>query len=403
MKNIKSRYQKLFMIGLVILFTLLGIFMYIQAKAQQYAILRKSYEDNMSDVLDNIERDIKDVRKTTQFIAGNPVLQKIFLHKYSSDLKANNDVEENLELNFWYQITSPNSFVDDLQVLSVTPIGTYGNFISYDKNIENYSWFQTVKKSKEPLLYMHDRQLYYVYPVLEKNSLNLLGVINIRIDTVKLIEELDNLSGEKGWQLFFEQEKLGEKLIQADTLELEKKSNIYPITLKYYVEISLVEINLITMLLTIIISNIIIVISFLYYRRVISKNHEKMRLEEKKQEELKLIALKAQINPHFLYNIMSMINWKAKYSGQDEISEIAVELSNFYRTALNKGEEMISVKEELSNIESYIKLKQKLVEKPFTYEIICPDEYLQDKILSFILQPIVENGILHGIGSLEEG
>lgn len=401
--HVKSIYQKLFMIGLVVMVTMLGIFTYMQARSQQYTLLRKGYEDSLSDVLDNIERDLKDVRKTMQFIAGNPVLQKIFLHKYASDLKANNEVEENLELSFWYQVTSPNSFIDDLKVLSATPIGSYGNFISYDENIENYAWFLKLQDTKEPLLYMQDNQLYYAYPILEKNSLHLTGVINAKLDSAKLIEELENSSGEKGWQLFVNQEKLGEKILHVDTLELVKTSDLYPITLKYHVEISLIEINLVTMLIVIILSNSIIVILFLYYRRVISKNHEQMMSEEKKQEELKLTALKAQINPHFLYNIMSMINWKAKYSGQKEISEIAVELSNFYRTALNKGEEMITIGEELSNIESYIKLKQKLVETPFTYEIICPEIYRNDKILGFILQPIVENGILHGIGSLEKG
>ena len=218
--HVKSIYQKLFMIGLVVMVTMLGIFTYMQARSQQYTLLRKGYEDSLSDVLDNIERDLKDVRKTMQFIAGNPVLQKIFLHKYASDLKANNEVEENLELSFWYQVTSPNSFIDDLKVLSATPIGSYGNFISYDENIENYAWFLKLQDTKEPLLYMQDNQLYYAYPILEKNSLHLTGVINAKLDSAKLIEELENSSGEKGWQLFVNQEKLGEKILHVDTLEL---------------------------------------------------------------------------------------------------------------------------------------------------------------------------------------
>ncbi len=79
-----------------------------------------------------------------------------------------------------------------------------------------------------------------------------------------------------------------------------------------------------------------------------------------KQQEYEMKALQAQINPHFLYNSLSMINNKAILSGQESISQMARLLSTFYRTTLNKGNHLITVKDELDNTLAYAKIQQLL-------------------------------------------
>ena len=69
-----------------------------------------------------------------------------------------------------------------------------------------------------------------------------------------------------------------------------------------------------------------------------------------KEKEYEMRALQAQINPHFLYNSLSMINWKALEAEQEDISRITLSLSTFYRTALNKGKNILLVKDEIANI-----------------------------------------------------
>ena len=71
-----------------------------------------------------------------------------------------------------------------------------------------------------------------------------------------------------------------------------------------------------------------------------------------KEKEYEMRALQAQINPHFLYNSLSMINWKALEADQEDISHITLALSTFYRTALNKGKNILLVKDEIANIKS---------------------------------------------------
>ena len=68
-------------------------------------------------------------------------------------------------------------------------------------------------------------------------------------------------------------------------------------------------------------------------------------------------ALQAQINPHFLYNSLSIINWKALEAGEDEISKVTLALSTYYRTSLNRGETMTTVENELNNIRAYLKIQ----------------------------------------------
>lgn len=113
-------------------------------------------------------------------------------------------------------------------------------------------------------------------------------------------------------------------------------------------------------------------------------------------------ALRAQINPHFLYNTLSMINWCALRSGNTEISTLITTLSKFYRTSLNHGEAESRLKDELLNVQSYLQLQQKMHADSFTVEYQLKEEVGECIVPTFILQPIVENAIEHGIDALRD-
>ncbi|HAT4283369.1 TPA: HAMP domain-containing protein [Clostridium perfringens] len=116
---------------------------------------------------------------------------------------------------------------------------------------------------------------------------------------------------------------------------------------------------------------------------------------EKKATELK--ALQAMINPHFLYNSLSTIKWKAIREGNDDISDITVYLAKFYRTSLNNGQDITDVKGEIDNIKSYIEIQKIAHSDNFDVEYMIDEKGLKNNMLNFILQPIVENAIKHGI------
>ena len=121
------------------------------------------------------------------------------------------------------------------------------------------------------------------------------------------------------------------------------------------------------------------------------------------QKEAELKALQAQINPHFLYNTLSLINWKALAAGEEDISRMTLALSTFYRTALNRGRNVLQVETELSNTRAYLEIQSMLYDGDFDYEIEAQTEILQCESLNLILQPLVENAIHHGIEEKTDG
>lgn len=121
------------------------------------------------------------------------------------------------------------------------------------------------------------------------------------------------------------------------------------------------------------------------------------------EKEAELKALQAQINPHFLYNVLSTINWRAIQIEAPDISRITNLLSQFYRTSLNKGLRITSVQGEITNVKAYLDIQQMMHRNSFDVVIDVEERVKPLAMLNFILQPIVENAILHGIDEKEEG
>lgn len=121
-----------------------------------------------------------------------------------------------------------------------------------------------------------------------------------------------------------------------------------------------------------------------------------------KEKEYEMKALQAQINPHFLYNTLSMINWKAIEAGAMDISKITLALSTFYRTSLNKGKNVMSIKDEIDNMKSYLSIQLMMHDNEFDAVVDIDDEILKYTTLNLILQPLIENAIDHGIDVNEE-
>ena len=117
--------------------------------------------------------------------------------------------------------------------------------------------------------------------------------------------------------------------------------------------------------------------------------------QETKNAELKI--LQAQINPHFLYNTLDMIQWFAEEGMLSQIEESVSSLATFYRLSLSNGKEFISLREEMEHVRSYIRLQKLRFPDTFLYEEEL-DEGLLDYLLpKTTLQPLVENAINHGL------
>jgi two-component system sensor histidine kinase YesM len=123
---------------------------------------------------------------------------------------------------------------------------------------------------------------------------------------------------------------------------------------------------------------------------------------EIKQQKHELRALQAQINPHFFYNSLSLINNKALLTGNQEISEMAQLLSQFDRLSLNNGKSRLSVAKELELTITYAKIQLKMHNHSFDLAIDVDEEIKQYEIITLLIQPFVENAIFHGIDHIED-
>lgn len=121
-----------------------------------------------------------------------------------------------------------------------------------------------------------------------------------------------------------------------------------------------------------------------------------------KLQKTEMKALQAQINPHFLYNSLSIINWKALEADNEEISRITLALSTYYRTSLNKGEAMTIAANEIRNIDAYLQIQLIMHDNSFQVIKEIQEDALSYSVPKLILQPLVENAIEHGLDVSEK-
>jgi two-component system, sensor histidine kinase YesM len=114
-----------------------------------------------------------------------------------------------------------------------------------------------------------------------------------------------------------------------------------------------------------------------------------------KSAELK--ALQAQINPHFLYNTLDIINCLAIENNIPDISQMIQSLSKFYKLSLSNGRDIVTIRDELEHVELYVQIQNKRYKNRIILILDVEKEILDCKIPKLLLQPIVENAIIHGI------
>lgn len=123
---------------------------------------------------------------------------------------------------------------------------------------------------------------------------------------------------------------------------------------------------------------------------------ETVKLREKEKREVTLRMLQAQINPHFLFNTLGTLRYVAIMNNDNIVSSGLEALAKLLRSIILNKDDFISINEEIENVKNYITIQKIRYGDTFSVEYLIDDEVLHEKILKFILQPIVENCILHG-------
>ncbi len=132
---------------------------------------------------------------------------------------------------------------------------------------------------------------------------------------------------------------------------------------------------------------------------------KELMLQNLKEQELKrkseLKALQAQINPHFLYNTLDSIIWMAEGKKCDEVVMMTSSLAKLFRLSISKGEEIITIRNEIEHIKSYLTIQKMRYRDKLDFEIDVDENILKYRTLKILLQPLVENAIYHGIKNKE--
>lgn len=128
-------------------------------------------------------------------------------------------------------------------------------------------------------------------------------------------------------------------------------------------------------------------------KEMIDRNYV-MVLREKESE---LNALQAQINPHFLYNALDSLYWQASDAEQEELAENILAMSGLFRLVLSSGQSEITVRQEIALVTNYLHIQKMRFSKRLDYIVSVPETIMEYPISKLILQPFVENAIVHGL------
>lgn len=137
--------------------------------------------------------------------------------------------------------------------------------------------------------------------------------------------------------------------------------------------------------------------AFNYMVNELRASMEAVKEEEKKKRLAEQDFLRAQINPHFIYNTLSSIRFFVEMNRNEEADDMLYHFSKILRKSLSSSNDFVTLETELETIEDYVALQKKRYKDSFLVEYHIPEDILEEKVPVFILQPIVENAIFHGI------
>ncbi len=133
---------------------------------------------------------------------------------------------------------------------------------------------------------------------------------------------------------------------------------------------------------------------------------EAAHVSQIKEKQVKLrkaqfAALQAQINPHFLYNTLDTITWNIRMDEKEKAITAIMALTKFFRSSLSRGEDIITIKEELEQVSIYLEIQQLRYRDILTYKITSDEAFNNFATPKLILQPVVENALYHGLKNKE--
>lgn len=430
---------------------------YVYLKTHDYTrdTLENSYRSSADLLFGDMESKIDSYCSYSYILSRNPTLINMLLNPYDiydTVVALNSDIEPTIQ----FILNSSDAIQNIIIYTDESEHEIPSNYFEDVNKVQDEEWLEQAKKLDGTFLMSENGNLFIVSPIRNYHSHKIdTGFIRLDIDINTFATEIQSshenlcftLNDAEGKELF-------STLNDASSVEyLQLNQNSLrgtQITSTFYVHKSFLRIPVIEILLPILIVLVVFVlfsyafmhfinkIMFLRLEKImeqinrIDANNFHINVDDDKNDEIGKLAncinnmsgkidhlfielsetkdkekraelefLRAKIDPHFLYNIMDTINWIAIEGDTELICKITHELSVFYRTNLNYGKTINTIYNEIENVKAYLNLQMIATSHAFDVEYKVDEQLLNYETCDFILQPLAENAIVHGIKPLK--
>ncbi|MEK3737909.1 MULTISPECIES: sensor histidine kinase [Paenibacillus] len=447
--KLRLSYVLVFMIPLL----LLGGYSYRSSLSFVHSQLKQETDTAVERVGKEIETKLYQAESSLSLVANNYSFQEFLLPSQQLSALETNRIADMYIAPFLYNAMLSNLYIDKLEIYTVNDVFVLKDLIRSTKMIQNADWFQKISSSSSFYWWPEEDHLYVGKAIKNSITGRFLGVARMRVKEDLFTRSFEsfviapaNITISDSTEVIYTSNPES-RLVHAYNITRTLTPLDWQISYDFNRQnISSFSnrqllLNLVIILICLVLVGLIIgILSRSMIKRIFILTHQMQQvregdlsirvdtsykdeigslalsfklmltrlnhlIEEKyaaelRQKELELRLLQEKINPHFLYNILSTINWIAIENDQLKISQITNDLATFYRTALNQGKEYSTLQTELANIKSYIALQQTARDEPFDVIYDISPQLLELQVPNFIFQPLVENAIEHGINTL---
>lgn len=456
--SIRKKLVISYMILVLIPILILGSYSFWLANNNLMNQTEKTMENNLERMVSEMNSMFGRENDFTKYLAYNLEFRETLETNAFDNSAIAQSLNKTVEPVFWYFIASDKNIKS---ICIVTPYTNddIGSFLKVAKNYEKESWYQEHQTYFNTKWTVEDGRLYATRTILDTATTSkMIGILRTEFYMSRMLEPFDTMDYLENGILV--KDKDGQTVYEKGIPNAELDSEAYILKsayidsvewdVYYYIDKNIIfeqtysilfSTILIVLLCCILILIFVGFISVAISSRILNlkklaekiaegdlenpvftedtdeigivtnsigkmtvKLNESINLVYKVELEKKvseLAALQAQINPHFLYNCLSSIKWKAIRKGDDDIGDLAGLIAKFYRTSLNNGEPVTLVRNELENTKSYVEIQRKMHDEGFEVEYRLEEDGQECKMPNFLLQPVVENAVKHGIDYIE--
>lgn len=456
--SIRKKLIVSYIILVLIPIVILGCYSFSIANDNLMNQTKETMTNNLNRIVSEMNSKFERENDFTKYLAYNLEFRETLEHHAYDNSTIAQSLNKTVEPVFWYFITSDEN-IKAINIVTPYTSDNIGSFLKTSGEYENEKWYQEHERNFNTKWTVENEKLFATRTILDTaTSSKMIGILRTEFYLGHLLEPFDTMNylengilvkDSDGQVVYSKNEAAGgpdcdNYILMTSHIDYVDWDIFYFIDKNMIVEQTYAIMR--STLLVVVICSVLIVIVVSIMSKMISRRILKLKdyageiaegdlenpiftndtdeigivtnsigkmtvklndminrlykieLEKKASE---LTALQAQINPHFLYNCLSSIKWKALKKGDDEISDIAGLVARFYRTSLNNGQQITTVKSELENVQSYVEIQKRMHDEGFEVEYRLDDSGLECRMPNFLLQPVVENAVKHGIDYMD--